>query len=159
MRPLTSGLAISAALSVLSFIASSPVLAQMRHTTAPSDPHLRIYAIVPLIGAGTAADPKRPMFVSATGLAVATPALPSVAAPIIVRTGIIGYHAQITDDGQAAIVEFIAPNASAFQEILASTDTRVQVFRKGIDSISAIQTAFQARKKDFSFNTFQMGVH
>lgn len=159
MRSMTDVRFASAALLLLPLAFQPLLLAQMAHSTAPRDPHLRIYAIVPLVGTGTAVDPKRPMFVPATGLAVATPAVPSLASPIVVRTGIIGYNAQITDDGLSAIVEFIAPNASAFQQILASTDTRVQVFRKGIDSLATMETAFKARKKDFSFSTFHMGVH
>ena len=90
------------------------------------------------------------MFVPANGFPAAMPSKP--------RTGIICYHAQITDDGKDAIVEFVAPNASALQELLTSHDARVLVFQKGIHPTSTMEAAFRARKKDFSFATFHMGV-
>ena len=143
---------IAVALAILLFVFS--LSAQMRHSTAAPDPHQHIYAIVPMIGSGTAADPKRPMFVPANGFPAAIP----IAKSTINRTGIIGYHAQITDDGKDAIVEFVAPNISAFQELLTSHDSRVVVFQKGIHPTSAMEAAFKSRKKDFSFATFHMGV-
>ena len=65
------------------------------------DSHYRVYAIVPLVGTGTPLDPKRPMFVPVNGLTTALPAPATVANPIMTRSGILAYHAQITDDGQA----------------------------------------------------------
>ena len=45
-------------------LSAGALVAQNR--VAPGNMYHRIYAIVPLIGAGTPADPKRPMFVPPT---------------------------------------------------------------------------------------------
>lgn len=156
-RPLNRVPIVTAALALI--FTQVSLVGQMRHTTAPPDPYHRIYVLVPLQGAGTAADPKRPMFVPVVGFPGLLPGKPTPASPVIARSGIIGYHSQITDDGKDAIVEFIAANPSAFQEILSSKDARVQVFQKGIHKVSDMEAAFKVRKKDFSFSTFQTRVH
>lgn len=154
-------LRIGRAISTLFLLSLGPAaLAQMRHTPAAKDPHFHIYAIVPLVGTGTELDPKRPMFVPATGLPVSLPVIETAANPVAVRTGILAYNAQITDDGLGAIVEIVAATRGDLVPILSSLDTRVKVFQKGLDSISEMEAAFVARKKDFSFNTFRIsGVH
>ena len=75
MRILWNGPAIPAALLVLSLLSWSSAFAQMRHTPAPTDSLVHIYAVVPLIGAGTAADPET-MFAPAEGI---KPVLPTAA--------------------------------------------------------------------------------
>ena len=152
MRFLNTGHVLLSVLT-LSLLSSAPAHGQMRYTSAPSDPHHHIFAVVPLIGAGTVADPKRPMFTAAQGVKPALPASPILAATTQ-RTGIIGYHAQITDDGKSAIVEFIAVLPGDFKEILATADSRVQVFQKGVHGKDVMEAAFKAQKKDFSFDKF-----
>lgn len=152
MRPLNSGLAAWAILAF--FLPSASVLAQMRHTTAPADSHQHIFAIVPITGSGTIADPKRPMFAPAQVRPVVTNAIGAAAATSAPRTGIVAYHMQVTDDGKSAIVEFIAPSLSDLKDILTTSDSRVQVFRKGVQSKDAMEAAFKTRKKDFSFDKF-----
>ena len=93
------------------------------------------------------------MFTTAQGIKPALPASPILAATTQ-RTGIIGYHAQVTDDGKSAIVEFIAVSPGDFKEILATADSRVQVFQKSLHGKDAIEAAFKAQKKDFSFDKF-----
>ena len=44
-----------------------PAFAQMRHTSAASDPFQHVFICAPLIGSGPVADPKRPMFIPAQG--------------------------------------------------------------------------------------------
>ena len=77
----------------------------------------------------------------------------------MVRSGIIGFHAQLTDDRKDAIVESIATHGTAFSEILGSRDARVQVFQKGIHDVKSMEAAFKVRKKDFTFETFKARVH
>ena len=86
----------------LPFVFASDDGADVRHTAAAKDLNYHVYAVVPLTGSGTAADPKRPMFVPAQGF---KPVVPVVAAGRVtaVRTGILGYHAQISDDGKYAL--------------------------------------------------------
>ena len=55
----------------------------------PRQTHERILAIVPMVGTGRGPDdPKRPLFADPPNL--------------------IGYHAELSDDGQYALVEFVA---------------------------------------------------
>jgi hypothetical protein len=156
MRPVTTGHPVSAALLLLSLVPASPAFAQMRHSTAPADSLVHVFAVVPLIGSGTPIDPKRPMFAPAQGVqAVAVPIGngPAVAAATP-RSGIIGYHMELSDDGNQAIVEFMAVSKADLQAILTTSDSRVQVFVKGEQSKDAVLAAFQAIKKDFSFDKF-----
>ncbi len=72
----------------------------------------RVICVVPMVGSGTLADPKRPLFSPVAG------EQPSIVlkkskgftdAPVIV-----GYHSVLSDDGQRAIVEFVARDRAAF---------------------------------------------
>jgi len=96
------------------------------------------------------------MFTPAQGIAPSLPAGPSVAAITAKRTGIIGFHSQITDDGKSAIIELIAPSIADFKDILSTVDSRVQVYVKGVHTKEVIEAAFKAQKKDFSFEKFIM---
>ncbi len=104
-------------------------------------------------GSGTPADPKRPMFTPAEGLRAVAAQKPG-ASVLAQRTGIISYHAEISDDGAHALVEFVAVSQSDLKEILSTTDSRVQLFPKGVKSRDAIEAAFKVFKKDFSFDRF-----
>jgi hypothetical protein len=100
----------------------------------------RLYCVLPMnAGKGTWADPKRPMYAPAQ-------LNPSS------RTGIIGYTYVLSDDGQFALVEFVARDAAAFAPILA--DATVKSFRKGKDKREDIEAEFRKHKKDFSFENF-----
>ena len=109
----------------------------------------RLYCVVPMIGTGTWADPKRPLYAP-------SPAQMNAAS----RTGIIGFTHVLSDDGQFALVEFVARDASAFQHILAdingnlNVNINVKAFRKGQDKRDDIEAEFRKHKKDFSFEHF-----
>lgn len=104
----------------------------------------RVIAVVPIVGSGTVADPKRPKY---------TPWPPAKGQS---PTDIIGYSHIVTDNGQSAIVEFVARNRSAFQAILA--DKSITVFEKGKDKKNDIETALRKVKSDFSFDKYGMAV-
>ncbi len=108
----------------------------------PGTTYHRVLAIVPIVGSGTFADPKRPMF-APTPQAAAT------------RSGIIGYQHLPSDDGKFALVEFVAVNRSAFAELFASTDPGVKYFEVGKASAADIQAAFQQKKASFSLSAFR----
>ena len=55
-----------------------------------------------------------------------------------------------------ALVEFVAPSVDDFRDILTTSDSRVQLFRKGARNKTEIEVAFRLFKKDFSFETFRM---
>jgi len=152
MRPLKLCRLISAVVLLLNVLPSNS-LAQMRNTSA-SDQYQHVFAVVPLIGKGTGDDPKRLMFVPAEGI---QPAVRQAGAPLPPRSGIISYHMQISDDGAYALVEFVGISKADFKDILATTDSRVQLFQKGVQGKDQIEAAFKVYKKDFSLDAF-LGV-
>ena len=107
----------------------------------PRNMYERVLAIVPLVGAGTAADPKRPMYAPAASAMNPTS-----------RTGILGFTYVLSDNGRLALVEYVARDRSAFSAILA--DKSVQAFVKGVNQRPEIEAAFKALKKDFDFDHF-----
>ena len=106
----------------------------------PRNSYNRVIALVPLIGSGTAADPKRPKY-----------------APWPVSQdpdGILGFVFEPTDDGKSAIVEFVAQNRTAFSVLLA--DKTIQVFQKGSASRPAVESAIKQVRRDFNLDAFGM---
>jgi hypothetical protein len=135
----------------------------------PVDPGLtyhRVWAVTPLVGSGTAADPRRPLFV---------PAQPAAARD---RTGVLAYSMQLSDDGHLALVEFVFQSPEAFQKVLANQAAAMalnvaaaapgpgpsalqtalqaaipglQMFERGKATQSDVLAEFQKHKKGFSF--------
>jgi hypothetical protein len=101
----------------------------------------RVMAIVPMTGAGTLDDPMRPLYAPA----------PKDMNPSA-STGILAFTFVTSDDGNLALVEFVARDRAAFQQILA--DTSITVFLKGRDKRADAQAAFAQYKKNFNFGTF-----
>jgi len=106
----------------------------------PRNTYHRVICVVPLEGAGTAADPTRPKYAP----------WPASQDPY----GIIGFYFEPTDDGKSAVVEFIAQNRAALQTIL--NDKTIQAFEKGVASQAAVDAAIQPFRKDFRLETFGM---
>lgn len=107
----------------------------------------RLVCIVPMVGAGTPADPRRPMYAPLPG---AEPA----------REGIIAFSYQLSDDGQYALVEFVARDHAGLAPILADKDLRhdVKAFGKGKAKREDIEKEFRKYKKDFDFSRFGVNV-
>src|SRR5579872_350120 len=96
-----------------------------QNRVSPEMMYHRVWAVVPMIGSGTADDPKRPMFV------------PSPAEQIAKfkkgdRSGVIGYSMQISDDGKSALVEFIGVNPMELKFIVNSQAAGVKAFERGV---------------------------
>jgi hypothetical protein len=102
--------------------------------------YYRCYAVVPLIGGGTPADPKRPMFV------------PLAAAQTKDHSGIIGYQMQLSDDKTKALVEFVGRSRNDLLNII--TEPTVTVFERGLASQAVIEAEFQKYKKGFTLNSW-----
>ena len=111
-----------------------------QHRVDPRNTYHRIICVVPLVGTGTADDPRRPLY--APTAKSATP------------DGIIAFTQAPTDDGRFAIVEFVARNRKAFQAILA--DAGVTSFEKGVQTRSVIETALKRLKRDFDLDKFEV---
>jgi hypothetical protein len=116
-----------------------PTFGQQR--VDPRTMYERLFAVVPLVGKGSLDDPKRPTYAPAAAALDPTS-----------RSGILGYTHVVSDDGNFALVEFVAKDRSAFQAILA--DPSVKSFLKGRDKPEDIAAEFKKHKKDFDFTNF-----
>jgi hypothetical protein len=107
----------------------------------------RLVCVVPMIGAGTPSDPRRPMYAPVPG------GQPS-------RDGIIAFSYQLSDDGKFALVEFVARDHAGLAGILADKDLRtdVKVFEKAKTRRADIEKEFRRHKKDFDFSRFGVSV-
>lgn len=99
--------------------------------------HERILAVVPLIGAGTYADPKRPLFA------------PAAESKERKDDGIIEYSWKPSDDGRYAIVEFVARDRKSLAPILSDPRT-LKSFEKGKAKREEIERELKIYQKDFS---------
>lgn len=124
----------------------SNVFAQRR--VDPRNRYERLLCVVPMVGAGTMADPRRPQYAP---LPPARGAAPS-------RTGIIAFTFQPSDDGQNALVEFVARDRAAFQAILADTRPNVKIFEKGKARRSDIEAEFRKHKKNLDLDKFGVSL-
>ena len=109
----------------------------------PKNTYTRIICVVPMIGKGTPDDPRRPQY---------APWPPPSATQALVRSTILAFSQQVSDDGKSAIVELVARDRSAFQDILS--DKQVKVFFKATDKKDDIEKELKKFKKDFDLNQF-----
>ena len=108
----------------------------------------RLILIVPVVGAGTAQDPLRPLFVPTAEERARDGA-----------AGIQGYTAVLSDDKKFALVELVAQDRKAFDAILKETRTDIKRFdhQKGKDKGDDIELEFRKLKKGFDFKKFKEG--
>lgn len=111
----------------------------------------RLYAVVPLIGAGTPQDPKRPLFVPSPEERQRAEAGKT---PIITN-----YSVVLSDDRKFALVELVADDAKALEAVLKSERADVKRFdlQKGKAKAEDIEAEFRKYKKDFDFKKFREG--
>jgi hypothetical protein len=124
-----------------------PLLAQQQRVDL-RNMYERLLCVVPVVGSGSADDPRRP----------AHAPLASAAGARLSRDGIIAYTFQLSDDGKLALVEFVAVERKAFRDLLADTDARIKIFRKGTDKRTDIEAEFKKHKKDFDLDRFGVPV-
>lgn len=136
-------LTFSPATAILFWTLLCVPLAQAQPRVDARQMYERVMAVVPLTGSGTFADPKRPMYAP-------TPA--EMQQATITRKGILGFTFVMSDDGQFALVEFVARDRSAFQQILA--DSSIKAFLRGRDRREDMEAEFLKHKKNFNFATF-----
>lgn len=123
-----------------------PVLAQ--HPVDSRNTYQRLICVVPVVGSGTPADPRRPMYAP----------LPPQRGQAPSRTGIIAFTFQLSDDKRSALVEYVARDRSAFQAILADKSSNVRVFQKGKDKREDVLRELRKYKKDFDIDRFGVSV-
>ena len=118
----------------------SPLFSQPR--VDPRNRYERVLAVVPLIGAGTLEDPRRPLF--APGRAG--------------DSGIAGFTWQASEDGRFALVEFVARERRALAPILNHGRADVRVFERGKARREDIEAEFRRHKASFDFSRFGVVV-
>ena len=109
----------------------------------PKNTYTRIICVVPMVGTGTANDPRRPQY---------APWPPPSASQTGSRSTILAFTQQVSDDGKSALLELVALDRSAFQAIL--NDKQVKVFVKGTDKKDDIEKELKKYKKDFDLDKF-----
>jgi hypothetical protein len=95
-----------------------------------------------MTGAGTAADPRRPMFAPTRQ---AMPATPN-------RASLLAWSYVASDDGKWAMVEFVARDRAAFASILANKNYKT--FDKGKTKRADVEAEFRKHRKDFKLDQF-----
>jgi hypothetical protein len=119
------------------------VVASAQYRVDPRNTYHRVICVVPFIGKGTADDPRRPQYAplpAATAKSIADP--------------IIAFTQEPTDDGQFAIVEFVARDRKALLPIL--NDPNVKSLEKGVVSKDAIEAELRKVRKDFDLTQFEV---
>jgi len=124
-----------------------------QHREDPGRMYERIYAIVPMGGAGTWEDPRRPLFAP----------VPQQMTPGS-RTGIIAFNHVESDDGKFALIEIVAASKAEMSPIKAQMQAQLsaasgfQLFDRSSTSATAVQAAFQLLKKNFDITKFRVVV-
>ncbi len=101
----------------------------------PQLTHDRIIAIVPMVGAGTAKDPKHPQYSDSPG--------------------ITGFTAELSDDGRYALVEFVAKDRKLL-DVIANSGQRLE--RKDAATKDSIYEDFKRYKKTFKPERFGLTI-
>jgi hypothetical protein len=104
-----------------------------QRSVPPEYSHHHVWAVVPLIGAGTDADPRRPLFVPAPSQQSA------VEQPAAESPDLLSYQMQLSDDGKWALVEFVFRSPLSFHNFLAqaSTTPNLGVIAPALQAISS----------------------
>lgn len=99
-----------------------------QRSVPPEYAYHHVWAVVPLIGTGTDADPRRPMLVPAPDQQPATE-----------RPDLLSYQMQLSDDGKWALVEFVFHSPLAFHNFLvqASASPSLGVAAPALQPISS----------------------
>lgn len=119
-----------------------PSLSQQ--TVDPRQRFERLFAIVPMTGAGTPADPRRPMGVPA-------PSTDGKRSPL-------SYTFVLSDDGKFALCEFVAKDPKDLAAIKSISAPGAQLFERDKAAKGQIETAFKALRKDFDVQHFGLSV-
>ncbi|HWE53022.1 MAG TPA: hypothetical protein VG273_24740 [Bryobacteraceae bacterium] len=123
----------------------APAAAIAHGPTRAADPAVRYHRLICLVhlkGSGKKDDPRLPEYAPAT-------IDPS-------RSGIIAWSMQLTDNGNMAIVQFVAVDRQAFAEILADKRADIKVFEIGKDKPAAIEAEMKKHKSTFALSGLQV---
>ena len=138
--------------AVLAVLTLLPLLAPSlpaQHRVSPHARYERIWCVVPIVGSGTAEDPRRPMF------APWPPAGANEPAP----SGIIAWQWLEADDHKSALVEFVALDRSAFAAIRNTQGSGVRIFEREKQTWAEVRAALKEARKDLKDDWMGMRVN
>jgi hypothetical protein len=121
---------------------------QAQQRVAPGNLYERVLCVVPMVGRGTADDPRRPDHVP----------WPPDPKAVAAGRGILGFTYQVSDDGQVALVELVARDRKALEPVLNDRRPGVKVFERGRTRAVEIETEFRKHKRDFQLDRLQVNV-
>ena len=75
-----------------------------QHRVDPKNTYNRVICVVPMVGKGTMDDPRRPLYAPLASTQPASQAKPGA----VPRNAILAYSHQVSDDGNYALVKFVA---------------------------------------------------
>lgn len=119
----------------------------------------RLLAIVPMTGAGTLQDPRRPLFAPFAVPAIAPTARVVTAADAKPenRESILAFRYELSSDKRFALVEFVAADTGAFAALRNAGRSDVRVFERNRTDKDEIEREFRKYKPEFSLDGFLAG--
>jgi hypothetical protein len=129
---------------------SFSTIASSQQKVDPHFTHHRVFCIVPLVGSGTSADPRRPDYVPIP--------LAEGASGRGQTTGIVAFSYEVSNDGNWALAEIVALDRASLLPILSDTRPGVWAGEKGVVSRAAVQAAFDKLKSGINLDKFGVAV-
>src|SRR5262245_10939603 len=102
-----------------------------------------------MIGNGSYADPRRPLFTAAS----------RPESDRLAGQGILSFSYQLSDDGNFAVVELVARDRKAFAAILADRRTDIKVFERGKAEPAAVEAEIRKYIRNFDVTKFGARAH
>ena len=119
----------------------------------------RLLLVVPMVGAGTAEDPVRPMLAPITEApetAGQTPAA-GTSPKLPAEVKILSWRYEASDDGKTALLELVAKDRTALDAIKALNRSDVKIFVVGKATKAEIEAEFRKVKPGFDAGKFGAG--
>ncbi len=114
----------------------------------------RVICVVPMVGAGTLDDPKRPLFAPTAGT---TESSVPPSKGFLHPADIIAFKSVMSDDGQTAIVVFVARDRAALRPLLQSEQV-LKKFHPSEGKPDKLLQELRKFKKDFELSELEVGA-
>ena len=118
---------------VLSVFAGACFGLMAQHRVSQEHQGHKVWALVPLTGKGTAADPRRPLLIPTPAEEAATQAN-RIAAKSTAVPDLLGFTMQLSDDGKSALVEFTFSSPVAYHNFLIKSAARPEISARHSES-------------------------
>jgi hypothetical protein len=135
-----------ALLGKVCLVAGAAAILGAQPRVSPENWGERVLLVVPMVGAGTYEDPRRPLVMGR----------PSQGLP----PGIVSIRYEESDDGKTALVEVVARDKKSLEALAGPLSGRgdVKRFDKGKADRAAIEAEFRGKKQGFDLDRFVRGT-